>query len=378
MFSHNENWAQSNFDQETDLHRELFGGPSFDADTCKISKAKPKKEKKERVHVQKTPAPQGQDDASGKVMEVELEKAVRVTEIKGEGSIAASVKRQKKKQKRNRTALEDVEIPSKCKKAKLINTQDSNDSTSSQVLQLYQPEDSESISQKKSVKCKRKRNALCSKMASKMEGARFRWINEQLYTTTGHQAKQMFDEDPSLFEIYHTGFSTQVSKWPLNPIEKVIAYVKCLPPDFVVADFGCGEAKLAQSVPHTVHSFDLVAANSSVTVCDMAHVPLGKRSVDVVVFCLSLMGSNVSDFIQEARRVLKKGGLLKICEIASRIDSIEDFTGSVESFGFKLIRKDTISKMFLDFEFKATTLAKRGDGSDIPSIHLNPCIYKRR
>jgi ribosomal RNA-processing protein 8 len=212
-------------------------------------------------------------------------------------------------------------------------------------------------------------------MASKMEGARFRWINEQLYTTTGHQAKQMFDEDPSLFDIYHTGFSTQVSKWPLNPLEKIIAYVKSLPPDFVVADFGCGEAMLSQSVPHTVHSFDLVAANSHVIACDMAHVPLARCSVDVVVFCLSLMGSNVSDFVREARRVLKKGGLLKICEIASRIDSIEDFVGSVESFGFNLIRKDTISKMFLDFEFKVTAVAH---SSSTPSIHLNPCIYKRR
>lgn len=268
----------------------------------------------------------------------------------------------------------DVEVPSK--KAKLV--QDSSDSTSSQVLHHNQPLCTEE-SQKKSSKDK-ERNALHSKMASKMEGARFRWINEQLYTTTGHQAKQIFNEDPSLFEVYHTGFATQVSKWPLNPLEKIIAYIKSLPPGFVVADFGCGEAKLAQSVPHTVHSFDLVAANSRVIACDMAHVPLAKHSVDVVVFCLSLMGSNVSDFIQEARRVLKKGGLLKICEIASRIDSVEDFVESVEIFGFKLIRKNTIGKMFLDFEFKATTVAKRRprDNSITPTIHLNPCIYKRR
>lgn len=265
-------------------------------------------------------------------------------------------------------AVEDEETPSKCKKAKLA-----DNSTSSQAAY-------ESVTLKKKTSgSRRKRTALHSKMASKMEGARFRWINEQLYTTTGHQAKQMFDEDPSLFEIYHTGFATQVSKWPLNPLDKIITYIKSLPPDSVIADFGCGEAKLAQSVSHTVHSFDLVAANSYIIACDMAHVPLAKRSVDVVVFCLSLMGSNVSDFIREARRVLKKGGVLKICEIASRIDSVEDFVGSVESFGFKLIKMDTISKMFLDFKFKATSLAKRGDYTSAPiNIHLNPCIYKRR
>ena len=40
----------------------------------------------------------------------------------------------------------------------------------------------------------------------------------------------------------------------------------------MVADLGCGEAKLARTVKQRVHSFDLVAANDSVTACDMAHV----------------------------------------------------------------------------------------------------------
>lgn len=35
---------------------------------------------------------------------------------------------------------------------------------------------------------------------------------------------------------------------------------------------GCGEAKIAQSVPNKVFSFDMVAANDFVTVSDMAKV----------------------------------------------------------------------------------------------------------
>ena len=43
--------------------------------------------------------------------------------------------------------------------------------------------------------------------------------------------------------------------------------VKKLPKKAVVADFGCGEARLAQSVHRaTVHSFDLVAANAKVII----------------------------------------------------------------------------------------------------------------
>ena len=43
-------------------------------------------------------------------------------------------------------------------------------------------------------------------------------------------------------------------------------------PSLKVVDFGCGEAKIATSVSHDVHSFDLVAVNEKVTACDMAHV----------------------------------------------------------------------------------------------------------
>lgn len=75
----------------------------------------------------------------------------------------------------------------------------------------------------------------------------------------------------------------------------------------MIADFGCGDARLASSLPNTVHSFDLVALNDKVTACDMAHTPLKDSSIDVAVFCLSLMGTNLNDYLLEANRVLKVG-----------------------------------------------------------------------
>ncbi len=36
-------------------------------------------------------------------------------------------------------------------------------------------------------------------------------------------------------------------------------------------------------------------------------MPLASASVDVAVFCLSLMGTNMTDFLMEAHRVLKPG-----------------------------------------------------------------------
>ena len=53
----------------------------------------------------------------------------------------------------------------------------------------------------------------------------------------------------------------------------------------MVADFGCGEAAIAQSVVNKVHSFDLVAKNKFVTACDMAKVCVNHKSFRFVIYC---------------------------------------------------------------------------------------------
>ena len=49
--------------------------------------------------------------------------------------------------------------------------------------------------------------------------------------------------------------------------------------------------------------------------------------MDVVVFCLALMGTDYPRFLKEATRVLRPGGKLWIAEVRSRF-----VTGSLESF----------------------------------------------
>ena len=41
----------------------------------------------------------------------------------------------------------------------------------------------------------------------------------QLYTTSGQEAFEWFSQTPSLFHVYHKGFTTQVERWPINPVE---------------------------------------------------------------------------------------------------------------------------------------------------------------
>eukprot|EP00039_Didymoeca_costata_P008502 m.112866 g.112866 ORF g.112866 m.112866 type:complete len:373 (-) comp14107_c0_seq1:74-1192(-) len=210
----------------------------------------------------------------------------------------------------------------------------------------------------------------------RLKGAKFRMLNEKLYTTTGDNAFSMFSEEPNLFDIYHEGFAAQVEKWPVNPVSVVISWIKQHPPKLVVADLGCGEAAIASSVPNTVHSFDLVARNEKVVACDIAHVPLGDCSVDIAVFCLALMGTNHMDYIREARRILKPKGIMKIAEVVSRITDYDEFCKSIESTGFKLQEKDDSNQMFIIFDFKRIKGSTSETSTNDPI--LTPCIYKRR
>ncbi|XP_026138440.1 ribosomal RNA-processing protein 8 [Carassius auratus] len=218
--------------------------------------------------------------------------------------------------------------------------------------------------------------ALRTKMEKQLEAARFRYINELLYTSTSGEAKRMFEQDPEAIAIYHKGYTTQVQYWPKNPVDSIISYISKKPASLVVADFGCGDCKIARSVKNKVHSFDLAPVCDLATKCDMAKVPLRDCTVDIAVFCLSLMGTNLGDFLAEANRVLVMGGVLKIAEVASRFENERSFVSALSSLGFKLVHKDTENSHFYSFEFIKTGKAL-GNAKKV-SLQLKPCLYKKR
>ncbi|XP_008835620.1 ribosomal RNA-processing protein 8 [Nannospalax galili] len=220
--------------------------------------------------------------------------------------------------------------------------------------------------------------ALRARMVQRLDGARFRYLNEQLYSGPSSTAQRLFQEDPEAFLLYHRGFQRQVKKWPLHPVDRIAKDLRQRPASLVVADFGCGDCRLASSVRNPVHCFDLASLDPRVTVCDMAQVPLEDESVDVAVFCLSLMGTNIRDFLEEANRVLKPGGLLKVAEVSSRFEDIRLFLGAVTKLGFKVIYKDLTNSHFFLFDFEKTGPPCVGPKAQLSGLKLQPCLYKRR
>ncbi|XP_077226656.1 S-adenosyl-L-methionine-dependent methyltransferases superfamily protein isoform X2 [Tasmannia lanceolata] len=227
-----------------------------------------------------------------------------------------------------------------------------------------------------------KPTSFLDKMRARLRGGHFRMINEKLYTCSGSEALNLFKEDPALFNVYHTGYQEQMSHWPEQPVNIIIKWLKGRSPSLTVADFGCGDAPLARNVKNKVFSIDLVSNDPSIIACDMSNTPLDSSSVDVAVFCLSLMGTNFPKYLQEAHRVLKPSGWLLIAEIRSRFDrnnggaDPEKFSNAVQRLGFASISKDFSNKMFVLFYFKKKAETSREE--DIEWPELKPCLYKRR
>lgn len=216
---------------------------------------------------------------------------------------------------------------------------------------------------------------LQSQMRSKLIAARFRHLNETLYTTASTHALHLFTESPSSFASYHAGFRAQVSVWPQNPVDTFIEDlktraplsaasllqsqkkkwrderkgkqkpVKSLPESLdnsvltplprsksgfcTIADLGCGDAKLAASLlPYStthslrIFSYDLSTGDGPnaalITVADLCQLPLKDGEVDIAVLCLALMGTNWVDGVDEVARVVRAGGEVWIAEIRSR------------------------------------------------------------
>lgn len=278
-------------------------------------------------------------------------------------------------------------------------------------------------------------------ISSTLSGSRFRILNETLYTTTGPEAAELFSnecgsnpEPNPNFVAYHQGFRHQTKHWPQNPVNIIANQLK---KEYeasgeglvIVADLGCGEAPLAKllceekgvdgdeeeeikrrkrakgekQVRFRVMSYDLVTDRDGWVVAAecSTKVPLpGCQSdtidngmVDVVVCCLSLMGTNWVGMILEARRILKQGGQLKIAEVTSRFVDINKFIDFIKLIGFSTPTQDKSNTHFILFDFKKSVrknpiqlnmnqiydqpneldhLIKRGEKL------LKPCIYKRR
>jgi ribosomal RNA-processing protein 8 len=255
---------------------------------------------------------------------------------------------------------------------------------------------------------------LQQKMHSKLTSARFRHLNQTLYTTPSTAALELFKTNPSLFTEYHLGFTQQVqTSWPINPVDifaqnilnragipststkskgksnTATSTTSDLPRrktgSCTIADLGSGDAPLARtltahpkfkSLHLRIHSYDLHAPNSHVTVADIANLPLRDGEADIAIFCLSLMGTNWIDFVEEAWRILRGDGKgeLWVAEVKSRFGRKGEGRGEVVEHSVGKRRKVPKKKQVQDEEDVTEAFAEENEAGDDDTTDLGPFI----
>lgn len=69
---------------------------------------------------------------------------------------------------------------------------------------------------------------------------------------------------------------------------------------------------------------------------------------------------------------------MKIAEVKSRFDKVDNFIKNVEKFGFSLQKKIISDPLFCYFDFKKKSSISKNKKKNLPDIELNPCLYKHR
>ncbi|CAF1055727.1 unnamed protein product [Didymodactylos carnosus] len=307
---------------------------------------------------------------------------------------------EKPKKRKLNDDIKDVVQPEKLKKQQQPQEKPKKRKLDDDIKDVVQPKKLKKQQQQSNVSIDEKPAKLsaCDKLLAHMSSSRFRYLNEQLYRSTSSQAEELFKSDPQAFYAYHRGFDDSMKKWPNNPLNDIIKYVNKRSSKLVIADMGCGTAQLAQSVKNKVYSFDLIALNEHVHECDICHTPLENETIDIVIFCLSLMGTNMNEYIFEAFRILKLRGMMKIIEIASRFDNVNKFIRKIESIGFQCSKTNTtINDIGNDGQVEGG-MKKKKSKQKLPTIYfytfdfikisnkiqshpiitLTPCLHKKR
>jgi superfamily II DNA or RNA helicase len=178
----------------------------------------------------------------------------------------------------------------------------------------------------------------------------FQKQNQKIDTEKSSTTHQRMLKNPEEWHNYHKNYRVDRKDWKVIPFDEWIKRIKKLSDRFIIGDFGCGEAKIAEVIGSRVISFDHVAIDSNVISCDMSDVSeyIKNGGLDIALFSLSLMGVNWKDYLKEAARCLNTNGYLFISmptkQLSARLETLRD---EIVNNNFEIYKDDVIG----DFTF---------------------------
>ena len=72
----------------------------------------------------------------------------------------------------------------------------------------------------------RRPTSILASFKQKLQGSKFRWLNEQLYTSTSQSSCCLMERNPEYFDQYHAGYREQTKSWPVRPVDRAIQWLK--------------------------------------------------------------------------------------------------------------------------------------------------------
>ena len=125
---------------------------------------------------------------------------------------------------------------------------------------------------------------------------------------------------------------------------------------------GCGLNQLKDLIKNgdkRVVGVDFYSDDKDVIQSDMCDLSkyVSNESKDICVFCLSLWGTNYEEYIKEANRIMKHGGILIIVEPLSKFGenehykTIDEFSEKIEKYGFEVLGRNLTRNNFVYFKF---------------------------
>ena len=166
----------------------------------------------------------------------------------------------------------------------------------------------------------------------------FRKINEKFYKENSNDSFNYLKKNKGDFEIYHLGYDEQKKKWPMDPLNIIYSEIKKNQKKMVIADLGCGTARLSKMhKKNKYYNFDFISSDSSIIECNIKKTKLQEKSIDISVFCFSLMGKDYYKFLLEAKKITRTNVVIFIAELESGINLKFFNRGGVENTHLPLL-----------------------------------------
>jgi ubiquinone/menaquinone biosynthesis C-methylase UbiE len=140
---------------------------------------------------------------------------------------------------------------------------------------------------------------------------------------------KLFKNKPNLWNEYHNELQKSENLFNADsqeqiPYKRIIRYLNNikLRRNINIADLGCGMNRIYEALKNndkfTFYSYDHVPKNDKVIQADISKLPLEDNTMDIVILCLAMWGSNCHNYLDEVNRVLDYRGELLIIEPTNR------------------------------------------------------------